>query len=45
VVVSVKIQMGEYSLKTHMFVIEISGRDVVLGVEWIRILGPITMVS
>jgi hypothetical protein len=35
--------MGEYHLKTHMFSIEMGGCDVVLGVEWLCTLGPITM--
>jgi hypothetical protein len=36
--------MGEYSLKTHIFVIEIEGCDIVLSVEWIKTLTyPITM--
>jgi hypothetical protein len=35
--------MGEYSLKNHMFSIEMGGCDIVLGVEWLRTLGPITM--
>jgi hypothetical protein len=40
---NVKLQMGDYSLKTHMFSIEMGGCDIVLGVEWLRTLGPITM--
>ena len=35
--------MVEYHFKTHMFTIEIGGYDVVLGAEWIRNLGPVTM--
>ena len=38
-----KLQMEDYHLKTHMFVIEMCGCDIVLGVEWFRTLGHITM--
>lgn len=40
---NVKLQTGEYHLKTHMFSIDIGGCDVVLGVEWLHTFGPITM--
>jgi hypothetical protein len=40
---NVKLQMGDYHLKTHMFSIAMGGCDIVLGVEWIHTLGPITM--
>eukprot|EP00253_Pinus_taeda_P024850 PITA_24850 len=40
---NVKIQMGDYQLKTHMFSIHMGGCNIVLGVEWLRTLGPITM--
>jgi len=30
-------------LKTHMFAIHMGGCDIVLGAEWLRTLGPITM--
>lgn len=40
---NVKIQMGDYQLKTHMFAIHMGGCDIVLGAEWLRTLGPITM--
>jgi hypothetical protein len=40
---NVKLQMGEYHLKTHMFSIEMGGCDIVLGVEWLHTLGPVTM--
>jgi len=40
---NVKLQMGDYRLKTHMFSIAMGGCDIVLGVEWLRTLGPITM--
>ena len=40
---NVKLQMGNYNLKNHMFSITMGGCDIVLGVEWLRTLGPITM--
>lgn len=40
---NVKLEMGDYHLKTHMFSIDMKGCDIVLGVEWIHILGMITM--
>jgi len=40
---NVKLQMGDYHLKTHMFAINMGGCDIVLGAEWFRTLGPITM--
>ena len=40
---NVKLQMGDYQLKTDMFAIHMGGCDIVLGVEWLRTLGPITM--
>ena len=40
---NVKLQMGDYHLKTHKFAIDMGGCDVVLGVEWLRTLGPISM--
>eukprot|EP00253_Pinus_taeda_P028285 PITA_28285 len=36
---NVKIQMGDYQLKTNMFAIHMGGCDIVLGAEWLRILG------
>ena len=38
-----KLQIGEYHLKTHMFSIDMGGYHIVLGVEWLHNLGPITM--
>ena len=35
--------MRDYHLKTHIFSINIGGCDIVLGVEWLRTLGPIKM--
>ena len=40
---NVKLQMGDYHLKTCMFAIDMGGCDIVLGAEWLRTLGPITM--
>jgi hypothetical protein len=40
---NVKLQMGDYHVKTHMFSISMGGSNIVLGVEWIFTLGPITM--
>jgi hypothetical protein len=40
---NVKLQMGDYHLKNHMFAIDMGGCDIVLGAEWLRTLGPITM--
>jgi hypothetical protein len=40
---NVKLQMGDYHMKTHMFSISMGGCDIVLGVEWLHTLGPITM--
>jgi hypothetical protein len=33
------LQIGDYSLKSHMFSIEMGGCDIVLGVEWLCTLG------
>eukprot|EP00253_Pinus_taeda_P036679 PITA_36679 len=40
---NVKLQMGDYQMKTHMFAIHMGGCEIVLGAEWLRTLGPITM--
>ena len=40
---NVKLEMADYHLKTHMFAIDMGGCDIVLGAEWLRTLGPITM--
>lgn len=34
----VKLHMGTYSLKTHIFSIEMGGCDFFLGVKWFRTL-------
>ena len=40
---NIKLQMCNYHKKTHIFSIEMGGCNIVLGVEWIYTLGPITM--
>jgi len=40
---NVRFQLGDYQLKTHMLTIYMGGCDMVLGIEWIQILEPITM--
>jgi hypothetical protein len=40
---NVRLQIGDYNLKSHMFAIDMGGCDIVLGAEWIRTLGPILM--
>jgi hypothetical protein len=40
---NVKLQIGEYHLKTHMFSIEMGGCDIVLGEKWLCTLGLVTM--
>jgi hypothetical protein len=40
---NVCLQIGGYNLKSHMFSIDMGGCDIVLGVEWLRTLGPILM--
>eukprot|EP00253_Pinus_taeda_P002482 PITA_02482 len=40
---NLKLQMGDYKLKTRIFSIHMGGCDIVLGAEWLRTLGPITM--
>ena len=40
---NIKLQMGDYHLKAHMFANEMGGCEIVLGAEWLRTLGPITM--
>jgi hypothetical protein len=40
---NVCLQIGHYQLKYHMFSIDMGGCDIVLGVEWLRTLGPIIM--
>jgi hypothetical protein len=40
---NVRLQIGDYHLKSHMFAIDMGGCDIVLGADWIRTLGPILM--
>jgi hypothetical protein len=40
---NVHLQIGDYHLKSQMFVIDMGGCDIVLGTNWLRTLGPILM--
>jgi hypothetical protein len=40
---NIKLQMGHYQLKTHIFSIDMGGCDIVLGVEWLCTLGLVTI--
>jgi hypothetical protein len=40
---NVHLQIGDYHLKSHIFAIDMGGCDIVLGVDWLRTLGPILM--
>jgi hypothetical protein len=40
---NVRLQIGDYHLKSHMFSIDMEDCDIVPGADWIRILGPILM--
>jgi hypothetical protein len=40
---NVCLQIGQYHMKSHMFVIDMGGCDIVLVFEWLRTLGPILM--
>jgi hypothetical protein len=40
---NVRLQIGDYHLKSHMFAIDMGGCDIVLGADWLRTLGPILM--
>jgi hypothetical protein len=40
---NVCLQINDYHLKSHMFSIDMGGCDIVLGVDWLRTLGPILM--
>jgi hypothetical protein len=40
---NVCLQIGDYHLKYHMFSIDMGGCDIVLGANWLRLLGPILM--
>jgi hypothetical protein len=40
---NVRLQIGDYHLKSHMFSIDMGGCDIMLGADWLRTLGPIVM--
>jgi hypothetical protein len=40
---NVRLQIGQYNMKSHMFAIDMGGCDIVLGAKWLRTLGPILM--
>jgi hypothetical protein len=40
---NVKLKVGYYKLKKHMFAIDMGRFYRVLGAEWLRTLGPVTM--
>jgi hypothetical protein len=40
---NVCLQIGQCHLKYYMFSIDMGSCDIVLGVEWLRTLGPILM--
>jgi hypothetical protein len=40
---NVRLQIGDYHLKSHMFSIDMGGHDILLGAYWLRNLGPILM--
>jgi hypothetical protein len=40
---NVRLQIGQYHLKSHMFSIDMGGCNIVLGVEWLHTLCPILM--
>jgi hypothetical protein len=40
---NVRLQIGDYHLKSHMFAIDMGGCDIVLGADSLRTLGPILM--
>jgi hypothetical protein len=40
---NIKLQMGDFHLKTHLFYISMGGCDIVLAVESLRTLGEMTM--
>jgi hypothetical protein len=40
---NVRLQIGDYHLKSHMFAIDMGGCDIVLSTGWLRTLGPILM--
>jgi hypothetical protein len=36
---NVRLQIGDYHLKSHMFSIDMGGCDILLGADWLRTLG------
>jgi hypothetical protein len=40
---NVWLQVGQYHLRSYMFYIDMGTYDIVLGVEFLRTLGPILM--
>ena len=38
---NVRISMGDYILRSHMFSLPLGGCDAVLGAQWLHTLGPI----
>jgi hypothetical protein len=40
---NVHLQIGDYHLKSNMFVVDMGGCDIVLGVDQLKTLGPILM--
>jgi hypothetical protein len=40
---NVRLQIGDYHLKYHMFSIDMGDCDIMLGADWLRTLGPILM--
>jgi hypothetical protein len=42
-IVKMCLQIGQYNMKSHMFSIDMSGCDIMLGVKWLRNIGPILM--
>jgi len=40
---NVRLQIGDYHLKSHIFAIDMGGCDIVLGADWLRTLGSILM--
>jgi hypothetical protein len=40
---NVRLQIGDYHLKSYMSAIDMGGCDIVLGADWVRTLGPILM--
>jgi hypothetical protein len=39
----VRLQIGQYHVQYHMFAIDMGSCDIVLDVEWLRSLIPITI--